>query len=111
MSVMANSIPALKKVSDPLTYEDYKTFPDDDRIRKEIIDGELFMAPAPSIKHQIISQQLFVLLYNYITKNNLGKVFYAPCDIIFSNINVPYFILSTGLALSLQFIKQVGMII
>lgn len=42
----------------PITYEDYLTFPDDNGIRKEIIEGELFMSPAPSIKHQLISREL-----------------------------------------------------
>ena len=88
MSVIVNSLPALKTGSEPLTYKEYKTFPDNDGIRKEIIEGELFMTPAPSIKHQIVSQHLFVILYNYIKKNGFGKIFYAPCDIVFSDINI-----------------------
>lgn len=71
-----------------LTYDDYLTFPDNDGIRKEIIEGELFMSPAPSMKHQSISKKIFRLLDDYITKNNLGDVWYAPCDVIFSNINI-----------------------
>ena len=88
MSVSVASKPSLKTFSDPLTYEDYLTFPDNDGIRKEIIEGELFMSPAPSIKHQIVSRQLFVSFFNYVKKNNLGEVFYAPCDIVFSDINI-----------------------
>jgi Uma2 family endonuclease len=88
MSVIVNSLPAVKAGSEPLTYKEYKTFPDNDGIRKEILEGELFMTPAPSIKHQIVSQQLFVILYNYIKKNGFGKIFYAPCDIVFSDINI-----------------------
>ena len=45
-----------KTSRDLLTYEDYLTFPDSDGIKKEIIEGELFMSPAPSIKHQTISK-------------------------------------------------------
>ena len=71
-----------------LTYDDYVTFPDSDGIRKEIIEGELFMTPAPSIKHQSISKTIFRLLDDYVTQHNLGEVWYAPCDIIFSNINI-----------------------
>ena len=71
-----------------LTYDDYLTFPDSDGIRKEIIEGELFMSPAPAMKHQSISKKIFRILDDYITKNNLGEVWYAPCDVIFSNINV-----------------------
>ncbi len=71
-----------------LTYDDYLTFPDSDGIRKEIIEGELFMSPAPSIKHQLILRNLFRSLDKFIMENSLGEVFFAPCDVIFSNINV-----------------------
>lgn len=71
-----------------LTYQDYLTFPDGDGIKKEIIEGELFMSPAPALEHQIISKELFLILNNFIRKNFLGEVFYAPCDVILSNINV-----------------------
>lgn len=77
-----------KAKHDLLTYDDYVTFPDQDGIRKEIIEGELFMSPAPAMKHQSISKRLFRILDDYITKNKLGEVWYAPCDVIFSNINV-----------------------
>jgi Uma2 family endonuclease len=73
---------------DLLTYDDYLTFPDKDGIRKEIIEGELFMSPAPAMKHQSISKKIFKILDDFITKNNLGEVWYAPCDVIFSNINI-----------------------
>jgi len=71
-----------------LTYQDYLTFPDGDGIKKEIIEGELFMSPAPSIKHQLISRELAFLLHNYIKQHDLGELFFAPCDVVFSNINV-----------------------
>ena len=71
-----------------LTYEDYLTFPDSDGIKKEIIEGELYMSPAPSIKHQAISKRLFRILDNYAYHNNSGEVYYAPCDVIFSDINI-----------------------
>ena len=71
-----------------LTYDDYVTFPDNDGIRKEIIEGELFMSPAPSIKHQLILRNLFRVLDNFIMEHNLGEIFFAPCDVIFSNINI-----------------------
>ncbi|MCU0646000.1 MAG: Uma2 family endonuclease, partial [bacterium] len=71
-----------------LTYDDYLTFPDSDGIRKEIIEGELFMSPAPSIKHQSILRNLFRILDKFIMENDLGEVLFAPCDVIFSNINI-----------------------
>jgi len=71
----------------PLTYEDYLTFPDDGR-RYEIIEGELFMTPAPATKHQQISLHLEMALYPHLRKNKLGSLFHAPCDVVFSETNV-----------------------
>ncbi len=88
MSVIVDAMPALKSVSDPLTYEDYKTFPDNDGIRKEIIEGELFMTPAPNTKHQSVSRELSFLLVSFIKSTNIGKIFVAPYDVKFSHINV-----------------------
>ena len=73
---------------DLLTYEDYVTFPDNDGIRKEIIEGELFMTPAPSTLHQHILFKLAKLLDDHIIENELGTLLISPCDVIFSHINV-----------------------
>ena len=87
MSETMTSAPA--KISrEFLTYEDYLTFPDSDGIKKEIIEGELFMSPAPSIKHQTTLGELFILITNFVKHNKLGRVFLAPCDVILSNINI-----------------------
>jgi Uma2 family endonuclease len=64
-----------------LTYEDYVLLPND-RNRYEILEGELTVTPAPSTKHQSVSANLFKLLSRYIDDRNLGKLFYAPIDLI-----------------------------
>ncbi len=69
------------------TYEDYLLFPEDGK-RHELIDGEHYMTPAPSTKHQRISGNTFIILSNFVKNNKLGEVFYAPCDIVFSDIDV-----------------------
>ncbi len=69
------------------TYEDYLLFPENGK-RHELIDGEHYMTPAPSTKHQRISRKLLRILDNFVEKNKLGEVFDAPYDIIFSDINV-----------------------
>ncbi len=46
------------------------------------------MSPAPALKHQIISKEIFLILNDFVRKNHLGEVFYAPCDVVLSNINV-----------------------
>jgi len=70
-----------------LTYEDYLTFPDDGR-RYEILEGEMTMTPAPSTRHQDVSRNLALILAPHVKSNLLGKVYYAPVDVILSDISV-----------------------
>lgn len=69
------------------TYDDYLTLPNDGK-RYEIIEGELFMTPAPEIEHQRVSRKLERLIDEYVTANNLGEVFDAPVDLILSMTDV-----------------------
>jgi Uma2 family endonuclease len=68
------------------TYEDYIKISDDKRY--ELINGELVMTPSPVPNHQRISGKLEFVLRKFITENNLGEVFYAPCDVYLDNENV-----------------------
>lgn len=70
-----------------LTYDDYVNLPEDGK-RYEIIDGELYVNPSPNLKHQRVSKNLFLALNEHAAKNDLGEVFYAPCDVILSDIDV-----------------------
>ena len=74
----AQSIPPGKII---LTYDDYCEIPND-RNRYEVLEGELNVTPAPSVKHQILSGNLFTVLSRYINERALGKLFYAPIDLI-----------------------------
>lgn len=87
MSEILTSVPPKTK-PDLLTYDDYVTFPDNDGIRKEIIEGELFMTPAPATNHQLILLRLAKMLDDYIHQNDLGTVLISPYDVIFSTINI-----------------------
>ena len=68
------------------TYEDYRHMPDDKRY--ELIEGELVMVPSPITMHQRISRKLEFILAEFVQKNNLGEVFYAPFDVVFSDEDV-----------------------
>ena len=70
-----------------LTYEDYVLLPND-RNRYEILEGELTATPAPSTKHQSVSANLFKLLSRHIDNRNLGKLLYAPIDLILASTSV-----------------------
>ena len=68
------------------TYEDYLKTPDDKRY--ELINGELLMTPSPIPNHQRISGKLEFVVRKFVTENNLGEVFYAPCDVYLDDENV-----------------------
>lgn len=68
------------------TYEDYLLLPEDRRY--EILDGDLFMTPAPTPYHQVVSRNLGVLLLQHARLQGLGEVLFAPCDVVLSKIDV-----------------------
>jgi Uma2 family endonuclease len=68
------------------TYDDLERFPDDG-LRREIIDGELFVTASPVPRHQRVVTTLIGELYQY-TKSHGGEVFPAPLDVYFSEENV-----------------------
>jgi Uma2 family endonuclease len=53
------------------TYEDYLLFPDNGK-RHELIDGDHYMTPAPTTKHQKISFNLSGLLHTYLKETKAG---------------------------------------
>ena len=61
---------------------DVRAMPDDFN-RYETIAGELFVTPAPSLRHQIVLGRLHVVLSQYVEHHDLGWVFYAPTDVVF----------------------------
>jgi len=63
------------------TYEDYRHFPDDGK-RYEILDGEIYMTPAPSPRHQYTSKRLQRVLEQYFEGPRGCLVFNAPIDVI-----------------------------
>lgn len=70
-----------------LTYDDFVLFPDDGQ-RHELIDGEHYVTPSPSIGHQRISGRLYLALANWLETHPVGVVFYAPLDVVFSHYDI-----------------------
>ena len=70
-----------------LTYEHYLELPNDGK-RYEIIEGELYVSPAPSMKHQWTTTQLTVVVGTHVGDNDLGHVYTAPCDVVLSFISI-----------------------
>src|SRR5262245_47901971 len=74
-----------------LTYDDLLLFPEDDGMRHELIDGEHYVTASPNPRHQRISQNLFLLINSWLADHPIGRVWYAPLDVVFtpSNVVVP----------------------
>ena len=70
-----------------LTYDDYVKLPDDGK-RYEIIDGELYVNPAPVLRHQWIVLNIASALHGYFRTSGGGKAFVAPTDVVFSDDNI-----------------------
>ena len=68
------------------TYEEYARL--DDEQRYEIIDGELLMAPAPDIPHQEWLGELYERMVAHVKSHRLGKVYFAPVDVVLTADNV-----------------------
>ena len=56
----------------------------DDGNRYEVLDGELFVTPAPSGDHQFTLKLLYDRLNPYVTTHALGVLLWSPADIEFS---------------------------
>jgi Uma2 family endonuclease len=71
----------------PLTVDDYRALPEAGP-RYQLIEGDLYMAPAPNRFHQEISRNLQFKLLLYLRETGLGKVFNAPFDVYLDRTNV-----------------------
>lgn len=65
------------------TAEMARALPDDGK-RYEVLDGELFVTPAPSADHQEALSVLFRLLDPYVREHRTGHLWWSPADIEFS---------------------------
>jgi Uma2 family endonuclease len=78
------------KATDParkLTYDDFVHFPDDG-MRHELIDGEHYVTPSPDTRHQEILGRLYLLISNWLEAHPVGRVFFAPFDVVISRFDV-----------------------
>ena len=66
------------------TAEMVRALPDDGN-RYEVLDGQLFVSPAPSRLHQRAVRLLLMMLQEYCEKYSLGEALASPADIEFSD--------------------------
>jgi Uma2 family endonuclease len=78
--------PTAEKLGNGFTYNDYAGWPDDERW--EIISGDACaMTPAPSIRHQEISGNLYSRFAQFFEGKGC-KPYHAPTDVVFDERNI-----------------------
>lgn len=73
-------------VKTKLTFADYLETSDDERY--ELLNGELVLSPSPKEIHQYISGILYLRLGTFVRERRLGKVYFAPFDVVLSDTDV-----------------------
>src|SRR5688572_23364565 len=64
-----------------------RALPDDGK-RYEVIDGELFVTPSPSWRHQDALLGMASVLRPYVTTHGVGHVIVSPADVSFDDDNL-----------------------
>jgi Uma2 family endonuclease len=72
----------MKAVQPRLSYSELRMMPDDGK-RYELVNGEVFVAPAPNEKHQRVLGNLLLSMQSYAKAKGLGRVYCAPFDVVF----------------------------
>ena len=62
------------------TIEEFWALPESN-LPCEYIDGEIIMAPTPTVPHQRVVGKIFRTLYAHVEKNQPGEVFVSPLDV------------------------------
>ncbi len=71
-----------------LTYDDFLLFPDDG-LRHEIIDGEHYVTPSPTPRHQVLLGRLHFEIERYLRAHpGNGQVFLSPLDVVFTKWDI-----------------------
>ncbi|EIQ01374.1 hypothetical protein OpiT1DRAFT_05950 [Opitutaceae bacterium TAV1] len=70
----------------PVTRHDFALLPEGPPYF-QLIEGDLYMAPSPNFFHQDIAYNLTGILRDYLLRNPLGKLRFAPVDVYLSDLN------------------------
>jgi Uma2 family endonuclease len=62
------------------TVDMLETLPDDGK-RYEIIEGELFVTPAPNLAHQRVVGAMYRRLHAHLERSTVGEVILSPADV------------------------------
>lgn len=70
------------------TYTDYINLEQSEVRRYELIDGELYIVPSPTPRHQEVVLNLASILKEFVISHDLGIVSIAPLDVVLSDEDV-----------------------
>ena len=71
-----------------LTYADLcRMFPEEDNVRREIIDGELLVPPSATARHQRVVGRMYMVLESWAREHG-GEAFVSPLDTQFTEEDV-----------------------
>ncbi len=70
-----------------LTYADLAALPDDGK-RYELHEGEIYMTPSPSPRHQQVVGNLHLTIAEHVRRLGLGELFLSPLDVILADVTV-----------------------
>lgn len=70
-----------------ITAGEYYNLPDESP-NYQLVEGELIMAPAPNRYHQTVSQNLELIIGNFLRENPIGRLYDAPLDVELDEHNV-----------------------
>ena len=62
------------------SYAKYRELPDDGN-RYEVLEGRLYVTPAPSTYHQLVSRRIQFLFYE-LERSGQGQIYDAPVDLL-----------------------------
>ncbi len=69
------------------TAERWRALPDDGK-RYEVLDGELYVSPAPGPRHQRVLAEAFLVICPWAKSSRVARVSMSPADIEFSEKRV-----------------------
>jgi len=77
--------------TEKITYTTFRQmdFDDPNSHLYELINGEIVKKGAPHIQHQAILGELYSVFKTFVKKQDLGKVYFAPVDVVLSENNAP----------------------
>lgn len=83
----AENVPVIKTRKKILTYDDYAALTPPDSGNYELHNGKIVFIPSPTPRHQDVVMALSAHMHIFASQHNLGKVYPAPLDTVFADIN------------------------